>query len=87
MTTRFTSKESALNMGLFYTGSKQKIVELQVKRVEKIKHPLDDENKWVRDLEIFEVDGEKGKVEIGIEQNNNEFYLWLIGDNNFAIRA
>jgi hypothetical protein len=88
MTRRFESKESALGMGLFYAGSKQKISDLKVKSIEKIKHPLAPKKEPGRDLEIYEVDGEKGKVEIGVEQQDNEFYLWLIDpDSALSIRA
>lgn len=65
-------------MGLFYAGSKQKASELKLKGVEKIKNPLDANNDYVRDIEIYEVQGEKGVVELGIEQSGEEYYLWLI---------
>jgi hypothetical protein len=78
MTTRFSSKEQALAMGLSYAGSKQKAKDLKVTRIEKMKNPPFADDKDAFDVEIYEVEGEKGKIELGIEQCEGTFFLWLI---------
>lgn len=87
MTTRFGSREEALSRGLFYAGSKQKIEDLKIKTTEKMTNPLDIEGKYAEPVDIYEINGEKGKLEIGIAHSGNEWFLWLLADNGFAWRA
>lgn len=65
-------------MGLYYAGSTQKVQDLTLKATKKIKHPLDLKTEPRRDLKVYEVEGASGKAEIGVEQDGNEYYLWLI---------
>lgn len=88
MTTRFSTKKQALGVGLFYAGSKQNVRDLKVARVEKMKNPPFADDKDAFDVEIYEIEGAKGKVELGIQKCDNTFFLWLIdSESGFSTRV
>jgi len=89
LTSKFSNKKEALTMGLFYAGSKQKVEDVTPhKTASLLKNPPFADDKDAFNVEIYDAIGEKGKVQLGIEECKGTFFLWLIDPTSkFSIRA
>ena len=83
MTTKFTSVEDALNMGIYYAGSKQSVDSLK-----KLEDRTMDQFGYTFNVEVFEVINVHGSPGyLGVEKYRDGFALWLITPEGISQRV
>lgn len=75
MTTKFETKEEALKMAILYAGSEETVEELTHLGSGSI-------SQWgtIIPVDLFEMNGKKGKCRVGVEIFRDGYALWLITD-------
>lgn len=89
MTTLYSSKTSALEMGIFYARGKNDIpVESLELKKKTMRHPLSDDEKDNYEAETCEIENANGeKVLLSVSPCGDGYHLWICSLDGMCIRT